>query len=157
MRRFLRPLPPDGECVAVTPADAGVLIGASAQFVATGTFSDGTTAAVPNAVWTSSPKPQLLSLADICDLTWDNTANPMHPTFFNGGSECGIPDNNSCAFLEGQADTATMSFSDFGVTDATQPSIGPGTRVRKCWLLLPLTFYGKACKLRPWLDRKPPN
>ncbi|HEX4382843.1 MAG TPA: hypothetical protein VH083_07835, partial [Myxococcales bacterium] len=53
--------------------------------------------------------------------SWDNSANPMHPTFFNGGSECGIPENNSCASLEGQADTATMSFSDFGLTDSTLP------------------------------------
>ncbi|HEX4385936.1 MAG TPA: Ig-like domain-containing protein, partial [Myxococcales bacterium] len=101
------------ESLAVTPADAGVLAGASAQFIATGTFSDGTTAAIPTAVWTSSDtkvatfnttaglalgvaagkvtvtataaavsgstqftvsspagalRPQLLSLADICDL-----------------------------------------------------------------------------------------
>jgi Bacterial Ig-like domain (group 2) len=202
------------ESLAVTPADAGVLIGASAQFVATGTFSDGTTAAIPNAVWTSSDtkvatfnttaglalgvaagkatitatvaavsgntqftvsspagavRPQLLSLADTCNLattaldscgfiwtainltpgdsyivqdringagagttlfnvhftatatTWDNSANPMDPTYFNGVNECGIEGNNSCASLEGQADTATLFFSDFGVSDQSLP------------------------------------
>jgi hypothetical protein len=40
--------------IAVTPANSGVTVGSTAQFTATGTFSDTTTASIPSAIWTSS-------------------------------------------------------------------------------------------------------
>lgn len=49
------------QSIAVTPANSGVYVGSTAQFTATGTFSDATTAAIPSAVWTSS-KPNVATI-----------------------------------------------------------------------------------------------
>jgi Bacterial Ig-like domain (group 2) len=49
------------QSIAVTPANSGVTVGSTAQFTATGTFSDATTAAIPSAVWTSS-KPNVATI-----------------------------------------------------------------------------------------------
>jgi trimeric autotransporter adhesin len=49
------------QSIAVTPANSGVTVGSTAQFTATGTFSDASTAAIPSAVWTSS-KPNVATI-----------------------------------------------------------------------------------------------
>ena len=37
--------------IAVTPADSSVTVGTSLQYTATGTYSDGKTAAITDATW----------------------------------------------------------------------------------------------------------
>jgi hypothetical protein len=97
------------ESLAVTPADAGVLAGASAQLIATKVATFNTTAGL--ALGVAAGK-----------VTVTATAAAVSGSIFNVHFTATATSwDNSCASLEGQADTATMSFSDFGLTDSTLP------------------------------------
>jgi hypothetical protein len=63
--------PPDLESIDVSPGDPTIMVGGMQKFVATGTFSDGTTKALASVIWSSSSE----SIAEMTnDVTNKGTA-----------------------------------------------------------------------------------